>query len=57
MPPIELDKFGRALEQQAEDKWCSRVGIATAIKALSPLYSKPQVSIDLKIITSKNVFI
>ena len=38
MPPIELDKFGRPLEQQAEDQWFSRVGISMSLKSLAELY-------------------
>lgn len=44
MPPPKLDKFGRLVEDQPQDDWQARSGVATALKALSALIPSDQIT-------------
>ncbi|XP_060079689.1 stalled ribosome sensor GCN1-like [Ylistrum balloti] len=43
MPPPKLDNFGRLVEDQPQDEWQARSGVAAALKAMSPLLPSDQI--------------
>ncbi|XP_069136043.1 stalled ribosome sensor GCN1-like [Argopecten irradians] len=43
LPPPKLDSFGRLVEDQPQDEWQARSGVAAALKAMSPLIPSDQI--------------
>ena len=43
MPPPVLDKFGRIVDEQLQDYWPARTGVAMALAHLAPLFPMDQL--------------